>query len=424
MVSPWSSVPSLEDNEEVTVGASSQQQQSVSAKAGSRKRARPVDLSSSNLSASASRKSVACKKFKAKEEQVLSSEAKPKAPLVKRKASKAKQHVKEGLILSSSAKEKTPLVKHEASTAKRFDVGNGRAWNLEHWGIILVLFETPSGFAIFNMHEEDLKLPEALQDTWANFGAEYRVDDFVWLSEFRKFKDKTSAINHDTGVSWDLTEMIRRWHRPGQKMAVGKHEYKEIIERNLGIPCLFDDIVMEVMWGLQNLMHFLVPKEKKKLRKEDRIPMSLGLKIVLNRYGFDFNPEMVNKVVIMLGCLLLDCEYVDVKNTKVLRLCGEFLKDISGIESEDWDLMKLATALKIACHPAKRSRAEEAMFTRDEVSKFVSDAHKYQRKICKVICLSVYNDLVRVRRLIPKACNALESLAKGDKNASEVLQSW
>jgi hypothetical protein len=78
MVSPWSSVSSLEDDEEITVGASSQQQQqqqNVSAKAGSRrhrgKRARPVDLSSSNLSASASRKSVACKKFKVISPDVL-----------------------------------------------------------------------------------------------------------------------------------------------------------------------------------------------------------------------------------------------------------------------------------------------------------------------------------------------------------------
>ena len=91
--------------------------------------------------------------MQAKEEQVLSSEAKPKTPLVKRKASTAKQQAKEGQILSSSAKEKTPLVKRKtstatqqakegrillssakkktslvkrkASTAKRFDVGNG-----------------------------------------------------------------------------------------------------------------------------------------------------------------------------------------------------------------------------------------------------------------------------------------------------------
>jgi hypothetical protein len=34
-----------------------------------------------------------------------------------------------------------------------------------------------------------------------------------------------------------------------------------------GVPCLFDEIVMEVMWGLQNLMHFLVPEEKKEVQK-------------------------------------------------------------------------------------------------------------------------------------------------------------
>jgi len=112
-----------------------------------------------------------------------------------------------------------------------------------------------------------LKLPDALQNTWEKFGTDYRVDDFVWLSEFRKFKDKTNSINHDTGVSWDLAEMLQRWLNPGQKMAVGKPEYKEIIERDLGVPCLFDEIVMEVMWGLQNLMHFLVPEEKKEVQK-------------------------------------------------------------------------------------------------------------------------------------------------------------
>jgi hypothetical protein len=79
MVCSWSSVASLEDDEEVTVEASSQekaqaqqhdvtQQQDVASKADAQrqrgKRARSVDLSSSNPSASASRKSVAWKHFK------------------------------------------------------------------------------------------------------------------------------------------------------------------------------------------------------------------------------------------------------------------------------------------------------------------------------------------------------------------------
>lgn len=116
-----------------------------------------------------------------------------------------------------------------------------------------------------------------------------------------------------------------KWHHPGQKMAVGKPEYKEIIERSLvsvqlpcllflvdnlehqfcchffqSVPCMFDEIVMEVMWGLKNLMHVLVPQEKMKLSKDDYLPMSQGLYMLLNRYGLDVKPEMVSSQVASL----------------------------------------------------------------------------------------------------------------------------
>ena len=61
-----------------------------------------------------------------------------------------------------------------------------------------------------------------------------------------------------------------------------------------GIRCLCDESVMEVMWGLKNIMPTLVPEEKSRLTREDRLPMSQGLKKFLNRYGFDVKPEMVS----------------------------------------------------------------------------------------------------------------------------------
>ena len=61
-----------------------------------------------------------------------------------------------------------------------------------------------------------------------------------------------------------------------------------------GIRCLCNEIVMEVMWGLKNIMPTLVPEEKSGLTREDRVPMSQGLKKFLNRYGFDVKPEMVS----------------------------------------------------------------------------------------------------------------------------------
>uniref|UniRef100_A0A0E0KZE6 Uncharacterized protein n=1 Tax=Oryza punctata TaxID=4537 RepID=A0A0E0KZE6_ORYPU len=162
-----------------------------------------------------------------------------------------------------------------------------------------------------------------------------RARRFIWLKEFREIKDKSSAINHDTGVSCDLAKMIMKWYRPGQKMAIGNPQYKEIIQRGLSVPCLFDEIVMEVMWGLKNLMHVLVPQEKMKLSKDDYLPMSQRMNMLLNRYGLDVKPEMVTDSIIKLACLLLDCEYCDVKISRHLRLTGEYIEELSGIKCED-----------------------------------------------------------------------------------------
>ncbi|KAL6903641.1 hypothetical protein ACP4OV_004454 [Aristida adscensionis] len=145
--------------------------------------------------------------------------------------------------------------------------------------------------------------------------------------------------------------MIMRWHRPGQKMAVGNPGYKRIIEASL---CNCDEIVMEVMWGLKNLMHFLVPQEKMKLTKEDRLPMSKELSMVLSRHGYDVKPEMVDDRIIVLAYRLLDYELWCREHCKPFHWVALDLKRISGIRSEGWDSMKFAAAVKIICFPAER----------------------------------------------------------------------
>ena len=63
----------------------------------------------------------------------------------------------------------------------------------------------------------------------------------AWLEGFKAFKDKASALNPDTGVDEDLAFMIKDRIKPDQKLAVGKLEYKTIIESCLVsnvLPCL------------------------------------------------------------------------------------------------------------------------------------------------------------------------------------------
>ncbi|XP_020192964.1 probable nucleolar protein 5-1 isoform X2 [Aegilops tauschii subsp. strangulata] len=137
-------------------------------------------------------------------------------------------------------------------------------------GVILVLFETPSGFAV--LHYDGVKLfrRNALEDIWSEFIDMPWARMAVSFKEFQIFEDKARAINSD-GVCSELAEMIKRSLWPGQKLAVGKQEYKDIIEASLGIHCLFDEAVLEVMWGLKNLIKMLVPDEKLELTNEDRL---------------------------------------------------------------------------------------------------------------------------------------------------------
>lgn len=96
--------------------------------------------------------------------------------------------------------------------------------------------------------------------------------------------------------------MITDCIKPDQKLAVGSHEYKEIIEKTMKISCLHDSTVMEVMWGLKNCMHHYVPAE---LTKDDRPLMSEGMKRVLDKHRFDYKPEIINDRIIEVACVKL-----------------------------------------------------------------------------------------------------------------------
>uniref|UniRef100_A0A0D9YSR3 Uncharacterized protein n=1 Tax=Oryza glumipatula TaxID=40148 RepID=A0A0D9YSR3_9ORYZ len=263
----------------------------------------------------------------------------------------------------------------------------------------------------------DLALsPSPSSDIWQNFAMEYRAKFVVWRLAFQVFTDKSLAINCDTGVDDQLNLMITKYHRKGGKIAVGKPEYKTIIEANLGISCLYDEFVMEVMWGLTNLMHSLVPEENSQLSKEDRLQMSQGLKMLLNRYGFDVKPGMVNKRILEAASDLYDCDDCEKKNNWSLRRAGRNLMDISSINSEDWGLLKLSTALMILCYPEEKIIAcllkhstdlliasyprreviecSQEMFSPDVLSKLVTDAPKYGIWIKKRTSKRIHEEMV------------------------------
>ncbi|KAM0829799.1 hypothetical protein ACQ4PT_066646 [Festuca glaucescens] len=250
---------------------------------------------------------------------------------------------------------------------------------LNNNGVVSVLLETPHLASQFSIFAGSSSTHQMQCNLWVKFATCTRARKVVWLKEFQTFDDKSSGINADTGVNTQLTQMIMKSRSPGEELLVEKLEYKSIIETCLGIPCLHDEIVMELMWGMKRLMRSLVRREKSELPKEDRLPMSQGLQMLLNRYGFDVEPEMVNEQIVVAASVLFDCDAVEEKHYPGFQAIGRHLRKISGIDCENWDILKLAAAFNIIC--SHEIGDSDEMFSQDVQTKLLDDAEKYEYKI-------------------------------------------
>ncbi|CAO2039460.1 unnamed protein product [Urochloa humidicola] len=211
--------------------------------------------------------------------------------------------------------------------------------------------------------------------------------------------------------------MIRKWHRPKQTLVVGKEDYRSIIESSLGIPCLHDEIVMELMWGMQRHMHRLVHKEKLELPKEDRVLMSQGLQMLLSRYDIHIEPEMVNEQIVVSASALFHCDDFEKKEHRAMRTIGRCLKDVSGIECKNWGALKIASAFKMIC--TNEIGDSDKMFSKDIKFTLLKDTDDYKDKLNKADCLSTYKALVPAHQCRTKNEGTLASLVKKAKEAHE-----
>ncbi|KAM0900060.1 hypothetical protein ACQ4PT_020871 [Festuca glaucescens] len=280
----------------------------------------------------------------------------------------------------------------------------------ENPGVIKLLFETPSGFAMFAIAEKYLE----------------KDIEIIWLHEFQKFEDRPNAINLTTRkINPRLIKMIFKYIKFEEKLVVGRPEYKEIIEELLDLPCLYSDAVEEVMWGMQNLLHTIVPEEQSEMPMEDRIPMSQGLEMVLRRHGFVVEPKMINEHIIEMANTMYDIDLRERVHSKFLHnLLGEAFMAISGVDIEDWPLLKLATAVKKMCYPDEGILVGDPyeMFSSRDFEVIDDDAAKYRDKMDENVILKIYRDVVYLREDKRTARNELRRLVQAAKEALEAEQ--
>lgn len=185
---------------------------------------------------------------------------------------------------------------------------------------MLVLFETPAGYAIFNVNDET-KLKK-VDNIFTEFESPESANEFVKLKAFYRFTDTTEALAAASSlIESKLNKDLRRFLRKNivskgltDELAVSDAKLGGLIKDKLGITCVADSRVHELMRGIRHQMTNLIDGlEESQLRA-----MQLGLGHTLSRYKLKFSPDKVDTMIVQAIGLLdeLDKEI----NTYAMRL--------------------------------------------------------------------------------------------------------
>lgn len=189
---------------------------------------------------------------------------------------------------------------------------------------MLVLFETPAGYALFKLLDKaKIAKPE---DVHKHFDTIEHAQQVVKLKAFSKFEDTTSALaaataicdgKLDKSLKSFLKEAILKGAKEGAEkvtLAVADAKLGGLIKEKMDIKCVYDNTILELMRGIRGQLESLVSG----LSSADANAMKLGLSHSLCRYKLKFSPDKVDTMIIQAIALLdeLDKEL----NTYAMRV--------------------------------------------------------------------------------------------------------
>ncbi|KFK37913.1 hypothetical protein AALP_AA3G046300 [Arabis alpina] len=171
---------------------------------------------------------------------------------------------------------------------------------------MIVLFETPAGFALFKVKDEG-KLSDV-----ESLGKEFSTPDLarkmVKLIAFDKFDNTSEALEAvakllDGTPSKGLRKFLKA-NCQGETLAVADSKLGNIIKEKLKIDCVHNNAVMELLRGVRSQFTELISG----LGDQDLAPMSLGLSHSLARYKLKFSADKVDTMIIQAIGLLDDLD--------------------------------------------------------------------------------------------------------------------
>lgn len=174
---------------------------------------------------------------------------------------------------------------------------------------MLVLFETPAGYAIFKLLDEK-KLTKT-ENLYHDFETPEGASKVVKLKHFEKFTDTTEALAATTAavegkMSKSLKKMLKKVVAKDlqNQLLVADAKLGNAIKDKLNLPCLSNTAVQELMRCIRSQMDSLLAGFPKK----EMTAMALGLAHSLSRYKLKFSPDKIDTMIVQAVCLLDDLD--------------------------------------------------------------------------------------------------------------------
>nr|CCA22673.1 nucleolar protein NOP5 putative [Albugo laibachii Nc14] len=212
---------------------------------------------------------------------------------------------------------------------------------------MLVLFETAAGHALFKVQDES-KLAK-VETITKQFETIDQANQLIKLKGFHAFKDTTQAVaavadTLDAKIGKGLRKFLKKNISDGikEKLAVSDKALGSMIKEKLGIPCVYDACVFELMRGIRTHMNSLITG----LEIEDLKSMTLGLSHSLSRYKLKFSADKVDTMIIQAIGLLdeLDKE-INAYSMRVREWFGWHFPEMGKIVTDNLQYAK--TVLKM-----------------------------------------------------------------------------
>eukprot|EP00898_Chlorokybus_atmophyticus_P002268 jgi/Chlat1/3041/Chrsp208S00235 len=171
---------------------------------------------------------------------------------------------------------------------------------------MLLLFETPAGFALFKVLNEGKVSASA--DLAADFEDPDKAAKLVKLKAMEVFKDTAEALTAAAAlVESKLPKNLRKFlkkHASDDTLALADPKLGNLVKEKLGIQCVHSAGVMELMRGVRSQLESLLSG----LLGGGTANMALGLSHSLSRYKLKFSSDKVDTMVVQAIGLLDDLD--------------------------------------------------------------------------------------------------------------------